>query len=173
MEEADTQVEEVDALEEADVLEEADTQVEEADALEETDAQVEEANALEEATDALEECGRMEQLLPPVLHATTPQPAAPFTLPRSHNSSILHLRSADSHPIRTRPSPLSPLARHSVTPEPEQKNTGRQAGSPFDSQRAEPSQKLSVPTPQLDMRRAESSRQHVTALNTQFARLLI
>ncbi|XP_019155801.1 PREDICTED: uncharacterized protein LOC109152617 [Ipomoea nil] len=43
------------------------------------------------------------------------------------------------------------------------------AASPFDSQRAEPSQQLSVPTPQLDMQRAESSRQHVRALNTQFA----
>ncbi|VFQ63248.1 unnamed protein product [Cuscuta campestris] len=42
-------------------------------------------------------------------------------------------------------------------------------GSLFDSQRAEPSQQLSVSSPQLDMRRAESSRQHVRALNNQFA----
>nr|GMD31017.1 RanBP1 domain-containing protein [Ipomoea batatas] len=51
-----------------------------------------------------------------------------------------------------------------------QKRRRRQAGSPFDSQRAEPSQKLLVPTPQLDMQQAESSRQYVMALNTQFVR---
>ena len=44
------------------------------------------------------------------------------------------------------------------------------AGSPFDVHRAEPSQQQSVGTPPLDMRRAELSRQHVRALNTQFAR---
>ncbi|XP_057511824.1 uncharacterized protein LOC130793969 isoform X1 [Actinidia eriantha] len=43
------------------------------------------------------------------------------------------------------------------------------AGSPFDVHRAEPSQQQSVGTPPLDMRRAELSRQHVRALNTQFA----
>lgn len=44
------------------------------------------------------------------------------------------------------------------------------AGSLFDSHRAEPSQQQSTATPALDMQRAESSRQHVRALNTQFAR---
>ncbi|XP_057463269.1 uncharacterized protein LOC130753294 [Actinidia eriantha] len=43
------------------------------------------------------------------------------------------------------------------------------AGSPFDVHRAEPSQQQSVRTPPLDMRQAELSRQHVRALNTQFA----
>ncbi|CAH9094213.1 unnamed protein product [Cuscuta epithymum] len=42
-------------------------------------------------------------------------------------------------------------------------------GSLFDSQRAEPPQQLSGSTPQLDIYRAESSRLHVRALNTQFA----
>lgn len=42
------------------------------------------------------------------------------------------------------------------------------AGSIFDSQKAEQSQPT-VKTPELDMQRAESSRQHVRALNTQFA----
>ncbi|KAJ0049669.1 hypothetical protein Pint_16036 [Pistacia integerrima] len=43
------------------------------------------------------------------------------------------------------------------------------AGSAFDSHRAEPSQQPSTETPALDMQQAESSRQHVRALNTQFA----
>ncbi|KAK4338360.1 hypothetical protein RND71_042847 [Anisodus tanguticus] len=43
------------------------------------------------------------------------------------------------------------------------------AGSIFDSQKAEQSQPQTMKTPQLDMQRAESSRQHVRALNTQFA----
>ncbi|GMP96141.1 hypothetical protein CsSME_00044913 [Camellia sinensis var. sinensis] len=44
------------------------------------------------------------------------------------------------------------------------------AGSPFDDHRAEPSLQQSMETPpQLDMHRAELSRQHVRALNTQFA----
>ncbi|KAK2426019.1 pleckstrin proteiny-like domain-containing protein [Trifolium repens] len=42
-------------------------------------------------------------------------------------------------------------------------------GSLFDVHRAEPSQQLMGETPQLDMKRAESSQQHVRALNTQFA----
>ncbi|KAL5098903.1 hypothetical protein RYX36_003230, partial [Vicia faba] len=42
-------------------------------------------------------------------------------------------------------------------------------GSLFDVHRAEPSQQLMVATPPLDMKRAESSQQHVRALNTQFA----
>ncbi|KAJ7952382.1 Nuclear pore complex protein like [Quillaja saponaria] len=45
-------------------------------------------------------------------------------------------------------------------------------GSPFDVLRAEPSQRPSMATaatPPLNMQRAESSRQHVRALNTQFA----
>ncbi|CAA2978904.1 uncharacterized protein LOC111371790 [Olea europaea subsp. europaea] len=41
-------------------------------------------------------------------------------------------------------------------------------GSPFDAQRSEPSIQLRQ-LPPLDMQRAESSRQHVRALNTQFA----
>lgn len=44
------------------------------------------------------------------------------------------------------------------------------SGSIFDSQKAEQSQPQTMKTPQLDMQRAESSRQHVRALNTQFAR---
>ncbi|KAF2313223.1 hypothetical protein GH714_009856 [Hevea brasiliensis] len=43
------------------------------------------------------------------------------------------------------------------------------AGSTFDAYRAEPSQQQLTATVPLDMRRAESSRQHVRALNTQFA----
>ncbi|KAF3448480.1 hypothetical protein FNV43_RR09193 [Rhamnella rubrinervis] len=43
------------------------------------------------------------------------------------------------------------------------------AGSPFDVHRAETSQQQPTSTPQLDLQRAESSRQHVRALNTQFA----
>ncbi|XP_055821439.1 uncharacterized protein LOC129889975 isoform X2 [Solanum dulcamara] len=43
------------------------------------------------------------------------------------------------------------------------------AGSIFDSQKAEQSQPQTMKAPQLDMQRAESSRQHVRALNTQFA----
>ncbi|CAN4077820.1 unnamed protein product [Withania somnifera] len=43
------------------------------------------------------------------------------------------------------------------------------AGSIFDSQKAEQSQPQTLKTPQLNMLRAESSRQHVRALNTQFA----
>ncbi|XP_019194427.1 PREDICTED: uncharacterized protein LOC109188264 isoform X3 [Ipomoea nil] len=42
-------------------------------------------------------------------------------------------------------------------------------GSPFDAQQAQTSDQLSVTAPQLDMQRAGSSRQHVRALNTQFA----
>ncbi|KAL3362209.1 hypothetical protein AABB24_014870 [Solanum stoloniferum] len=42
-------------------------------------------------------------------------------------------------------------------------------GSIFDSQKAEQSQPQTMKAPQLDMQRAESSRQHVRALNTQFA----
>lgn len=42
-------------------------------------------------------------------------------------------------------------------------------GSLFDVRRAEPSQQQSMTTEPLDMQRAESSRQHVRALNTQFA----
>lgn len=42
-------------------------------------------------------------------------------------------------------------------------------GSEFNVHRAEPSQKQSMEAPSLDMRRAELSRQHVRALNTQFA----
>jgi hypothetical protein len=45
-------------------------------------------------------------------------------------------------------------------------------GSLFDVHRAEPSQQLMGETPQLDMKRAESSQQHVRALNTQFARFI-
>ncbi|XP_022737558.1 uncharacterized protein LOC111290493 isoform X2 [Durio zibethinus] len=43
------------------------------------------------------------------------------------------------------------------------------AGSPFDAQRAEPSQQQPTATPPLDLQRAELSRQHVKTLNTQFA----
>ncbi|KAK9927340.1 hypothetical protein M0R45_024527 [Rubus argutus] len=43
-------------------------------------------------------------------------------------------------------------------------------GSSFDVHRAESSQEQSMATPSLDERRAESSRLHVRALNTQFAR---
>ncbi|XP_009628507.1 uncharacterized protein [Nicotiana tomentosiformis] len=43
------------------------------------------------------------------------------------------------------------------------------AGSIFDPQKAEQSLPQTMKTPQLDMQRAESSRQHVRALNTQFA----
>ncbi|GLT78287.1 hypothetical protein SLA2020_498270 [Shorea laevis] len=43
------------------------------------------------------------------------------------------------------------------------------AGSLFDAQRAEPSQQESTTSPQLDPQRAESSLQHVRALNNQFA----
>ncbi|KAK7309000.1 hypothetical protein RJT34_05392 [Clitoria ternatea] len=42
-------------------------------------------------------------------------------------------------------------------------------GSLFDVHRAKPSQQAVVATPSLDMKRAESSQQHVRALNTQFA----
>ncbi|KHN25732.1 hypothetical protein glysoja_018306 [Glycine soja] len=42
-------------------------------------------------------------------------------------------------------------------------------GSLFDVHRAEPSQQPIVAAPPLDMKRAESSQQHVRALNTQFA----
>ncbi|KAK2994830.1 hypothetical protein RJ640_018812 [Escallonia rubra] len=42
-------------------------------------------------------------------------------------------------------------------------------GSQFSFPRAEPSQQQPTETPQLDVRRGESSRQHVRALNTQFA----
>ncbi|KAE9613176.1 hypothetical protein Lal_00027588 [Lupinus albus] len=42
-------------------------------------------------------------------------------------------------------------------------------GSLFDFRRAEPSQEPMVATPPLDMKQAESSQQHVRALNTQFA----
>lgn len=42
-------------------------------------------------------------------------------------------------------------------------------GSLFDVHRAEPSQQPMVAAPPLDMKRAESSQQHVRALNTQFA----
>ncbi|PON57505.1 Talin [Parasponia andersonii] len=42
-------------------------------------------------------------------------------------------------------------------------------GSPFDVHRAEISQQPSMATPPLNLQRAESSRQHVRALNTQFA----
>nr|GMD75100.1 uncharacterized protein LOC109188264 isoform X5 [Ipomoea batatas]GMD82407.1 uncharacterized protein LOC109188264 isoform X5 [Ipomoea batatas]GME08578.1 uncharacterized protein LOC109188264 isoform X5 [Ipomoea batatas] len=42
-------------------------------------------------------------------------------------------------------------------------------GSPFEARQAETSDQLSVTAPQLDMQRAGSSRQHVRALNTQFA----
>lgn len=42
-------------------------------------------------------------------------------------------------------------------------------GSTFDGHRAESSQQLTATTT-LDMQRAKSSRQHVRALNTQFAR---
>jgi nuclear pore complex protein Nup50 len=45
-------------------------------------------------------------------------------------------------------------------------------GSLFDIHRAEPSQQLMGEAPQLDMKRAESSQQHVRALNTQFARFI-
>ncbi|XVF52814.1 hypothetical protein PTKIN_Ptkin05aG0049000 [Pterospermum kingtungense] len=43
------------------------------------------------------------------------------------------------------------------------------AGSPFEAQRAEPSQHQPTATPPLDPQRAELSRKHVKALNTQFA----
>ncbi|KAK8578770.1 hypothetical protein V6N13_142040 [Hibiscus sabdariffa] len=43
------------------------------------------------------------------------------------------------------------------------------AGSLFDTQRAEPSQRQPNASPSLDPHRAELSRQHVKALNTQFA----
>ena len=43
-------------------------------------------------------------------------------------------------------------------------------GSLFDVHRAEPSQQPIAVPPSLDMKRAESSQQHVRALNTQFAR---
>ncbi|KAK1374428.1 Pleckstrin domain superfamily protein [Heracleum sosnowskyi] len=42
-------------------------------------------------------------------------------------------------------------------------------GSEFDIHRAEPSQKKPMEAPSLDMRRAELTRQHVRALNSQFA----
>ncbi|KAJ6714535.1 RAN BINDING PROTEIN [Salix viminalis] len=42
-------------------------------------------------------------------------------------------------------------------------------GSPFDIHRPEPSQQQSTPLPLLDANRADSSRQHVRALNHQFA----
>lgn len=45
-------------------------------------------------------------------------------------------------------------------------------GSLFDVHRAEPSQQPIVAAPPLDMKRAESSQQHVRALNTQFARFI-
>lgn len=45
-------------------------------------------------------------------------------------------------------------------------------GSLFDIHRAEPSQQPIVAAPPLDMKRAESSQQHVRALNTQFARFI-
>jgi len=47
-------------------------------------------------------------------------------------------------------------------------------GSLFDVHRAEPSQhpRPTVTAPSLDMKRAESSQQHVRALNTQFARFI-
>lgn len=44
------------------------------------------------------------------------------------------------------------------------------AGSSCDANRAEPSQEQSIDTPVLNAHRAASSRQHVRALNTQFAR---
>ncbi|XP_022759723.1 uncharacterized protein LOC111306060 isoform X2 [Durio zibethinus] len=43
------------------------------------------------------------------------------------------------------------------------------AGSPFDAQRAEPSQPQLTATPPLDPQQAELSQQHVRVLNTQFA----
>lgn len=46
------------------------------------------------------------------------------------------------------------------------------AGSEFDIRRAVPSHKQPMEAPSLDMRRAELSRQHVRALNTQFARFV-
>lgn len=46
------------------------------------------------------------------------------------------------------------------------------AGFPFDVHKAETSQQQPTSAPQLDLQRAESSRQHVRALNTQFARSL-
>jgi len=45
-------------------------------------------------------------------------------------------------------------------------------GSLFDVHRAEPSQQPMVAAPPLNMKRAESSQQHVRALNTQFARFI-
>ncbi|KAA3456474.1 serine-rich adhesin for platelets-like [Gossypium australe] len=47
------------------------------------------------------------------------------------------------------------------------------AGSPFDPQRAEPSQQQPNATPPLDPQRAELSRRHVKALNIQFARFYL
>lgn len=58
---------------------------------------------------------------------------------------------------------------HTDTNETPFKNKRIMEGSLFDVHRAEPSQQLMVSTPQLDMKRAESSQQHVRALNTQFA----
>ncbi|KAH1106277.1 hypothetical protein J1N35_010045 [Gossypium stocksii] len=43
------------------------------------------------------------------------------------------------------------------------------AGSPFDAQKAEPSQQKLTAKPALDPQRADLSWQHVKALNTQFA----
>lgn len=45
-------------------------------------------------------------------------------------------------------------------------------GSQFGAHRAETSVEQSIATPPLDLQRAESSRQHVRALNIQFARFL-
>jgi len=45
-------------------------------------------------------------------------------------------------------------------------------GSLFDAHRAEPSQQPLVAAPPLNMKHAESSQQHVRALNTQFARFI-
>ncbi|GLU05745.1 hypothetical protein SLE2022_228260 [Rubroshorea leprosula] len=49
------------------------------------------------------------------------------------------------------------------------RNKRLMVGSPFDAQRAEPSQPQLTTTTQLDPQRAELSRQHVRALNHQFA----
>ncbi|CAK7335437.1 unnamed protein product [Dovyalis caffra] len=49
------------------------------------------------------------------------------------------------------------------------RNTRIMAGSLFDGHRPEPPQQQSTPLPPLDVKRAESSQQHVRALNNQFA----
>lgn len=51
-----------------------------------------------------------------------------------------------------------------------QSNKQIMEGSIFGFRKAEPSEQQPMVTPPLDMRRAQLSRQHVRALNAQFAR---